>query len=123
MEESKALNRLIEAQDLVGMIEDLLSPATLERLSSSSWSGVRITLKNIKEIIQSSHSALAADLVHRSRALVGSGNGAVVSSPGESQARPENHPPGFTMSATNEPPRIQMTRKDLKASLEKLIER
>lgn len=129
MEESKALQKLIEAADLVGMVEDLLSPASSERLSASAWSGLRITLRNVKDTIQGAHSKLAADLVQRSRSAIASGNGAGIpagtqeSLPSEAAARTESRPVNFQISTAADAPRIQMTRKDLKASLEKFIER
>jgi hypothetical protein len=67
MEESKAIHRLVEAQDLVGMVEDMLSADMLERLSPSAWSGIRITLRNIKDAIGTSHAVMANELVQRAR--------------------------------------------------------
>lgn len=126
MEESKALNKLIEAADLVGMVEELLSPTSTERLSASAWSGIRITIRNIKDTIESSHSALAQDLVQRSRAAVGSPAASPINEtahPASDNGTKITNPVNFQLSPSSEAPRIQMTRKDLKASLEKFIER
>jgi len=67
MDQSKALHRLREAADLVGMIEDLLDPSRTESLSPASWAGMRVTLKGIRESMVESHTVLTRDLVNRAR--------------------------------------------------------
>ena len=67
MDQSKALHRLREAADLVGMIEDLLHPARTETLSPASWAGMRVTLREIKDSMIESHTVLTKDLVNRAR--------------------------------------------------------
>lgn len=127
MEESKALHRLIEAADLVGMVEDLLNPNTADKLSASAWSGLRITLRNIRESIQTSHSALAADLVQRSRASLGGSNGNGIVDTAEQATHFSMKAEAKSLSAQapvmTDGNKIQMTRRDLKASLEKFIDR
>lgn len=67
MEQSKALNKLSESADLVGMVEELMSPAVLQQLSPSAISGLRVTLRTVREQILTSHDALAHAHVERSR--------------------------------------------------------
>jgi len=67
MDQSKALHRLREAADLVGMVEDLLDPARTDSLSASSWAGIRVTLRGIRESMVDSHTVLTKDLVSRAR--------------------------------------------------------
>ena len=113
MEQTKALQGLMESADLVKMIEDITSPGILERLTASSFSGVRITLRSIRESILSSHDILAADLISRSRI---------------------NYEPNATSTKlqTNNQPLLQNRilapsagapiKKDLRSTLEKVIE-
>ncbi len=131
MEESKALHRLTEVADLVGMVEEILNPAMIERLSPASLSGIRITLRNVREGIQSSHAALASDLVARSRVST-----SPIASPSATPIiqeasvkidpiapRVEQRNPVTQVTVRPDVQKIQMTRRDLKASIEKLIDR
>lgn len=61
MDHSAALHKLMEAAALVGMVEELANPGTFERLSPSSLSGLRITLRTIRESIVASHDALTGE--------------------------------------------------------------
>ncbi len=79
MDQSKALQKLLEAADLTKMIEDLMDPSRSESILSSS-SGIRITLKNIRETILSSQGVLAKDFVARARSNAGAQQGAPLSS-------------------------------------------
>jgi hypothetical protein len=133
MEESKALHRLLEASDLVGMVEDLLNPATAEKLTGPAWSGMRITLRNVRDIIQNSHSIMAGELIQRSKAGLSNSNGtAVVSAPasetarnnGEMIVKSETRTIGGSSAMLTDSQRMQVAnRRDLKASLEKFIDR
>ncbi len=139
MEESKALHKLLEIADLVGMVEEMMNPASSERLSSASWSGMRITLRNVRDMVQASHATLSSDFVHRSRAVVQAASSPQpqVSAPViESSARTlaaeekavhsvRSEAPTISRPVTpgSEASRIQMTRQNLKATLEKVIER
>ena len=114
MEEAKALQKLIEAGDLVRMVEDLLKPGVLEKLSASSLSGVRITLKSVREGIILSHDALASDLVVRAKTGAESVNieqAAYLSTESDS---------GLSLSGSQSG---QLTRGDLRAALEKVVDR
>lgn len=137
MEESKALHRLGEAGDLVGMIEDLLNPSVVSRLSPAAWSGIRITLRSAREAINTSQSALASEFVSRARqnganaAALNSSNAPSMEQPVSSVgAAPQSLPRGSNPAAApvfgsgiSDLQRGQLTRKDLRASLEKIIER
>jgi len=133
------LHKLSEAADLVYMVEDLIGPNVAGQLSAAGWAGVRITLRNIRENILNSHASLSSDLVSRARSSVAA-TASTQAAPSPEQrstatpaktetatsttARQENgsHLPTMSSGAENGP-RIQMTRKDLKASLERFIER
>jgi hypothetical protein len=147
MEESKALHRLVEAQDLVGMIETMLSPEMADKLSPSAWSGLRITLRSVREMIGASHAAMANDFVARSKSAFAAASSTQGAAMAERVARQET----FTRSesAKSESPITQanssamlssspnqlgsaadniranpgLSRRDLKASLERLVER
>ena len=138
MEESKALHKLLEIADLVGMVEEMMSPASSERLSPASWSGMRITLRNVRDMVQASHATLAGDLVNRSRAALQASNPAAQSMPvavehstrslaseerAANSVRSESPMIARPVNGTSDSSKIQMTRRDLKASLEKVIER
>jgi len=115
MDQSKALLKLTEAADLIGMIEDLTSPACIERLTPAGLAGLRLTLRNVRESILSSHDVLAGDLVSRARERT------------EETFRPRSEetmivegpiaPRGAMPIATENP--VQIKRRDLRASIEK----
>lgn len=67
MEQSRSLARMLEAADLVGMLEDLTNPAVVNKLSPASLSGMRSTLHMIREIILSSHDSFASGLMNQTR--------------------------------------------------------
>lgn len=108
MEQSKALSRLLEAADLVGMLEDLTNPAMQGKLSTASYAGMRHTLHSIREIILSSHDTFAATLVAQARS----------SRIELTNAREES----LTITRSTPPPPPQQQR-DLRASLEKFVEK
>lgn len=144
MEESKALSKLSEANDLLSMIEEILSPSSIERLSHGSWSGVRLTLKNARSMLQESQNTLSKEFVARARNSNGTSH-AITSNKSESPLSDSIE----TISSGNQLPavddrnylnnaisnpisafdktvsdqtKVQITRRDLKASLEKFIE-
>lgn len=129
MEESKALSRLGEAADLLVLLEDILNPSSIERLSSASWSGIRLTLKNARQTLQESQSTLAKEFVARSRQTSPSAvtNAMTVAQAPQAQVvqsvpRPEEiSSPIMNPNALNGGAQAQ-TRRDLKASLEKFID-
>ena len=111
MEQHKALNALLESADLIAMLEELTSGTSRNLLSGPGLSGIRITLRTIREHILNSHDTLAQALSSRIR----EGGGAPLQSPirestvvMNGRANPEN-------AATT-------VRTSLRASLEKAIE-
>ena len=104
MEQSKALSRMLEAADLVTMLEDLTAAASGSKLSPASMSGMRLTLRNIREAILASHDTFASSLVSLSRVAT------------------ENMQSDEQESDTDSTQAI-IKRKDLRASLEKFIDK
>lgn len=111
--QSQALHDLVESADLVRMIEDLTSPSNIENISSASWSGMRITLRQIREIIARSHNVLAKDLIERSKGAV------AASTQSSAGAQAASASGGADRSAA---PQTNFTRRDLKASIERYVE-
>lgn len=95
MEGSRALMKLLEAADLLGMVEEIGIGSGGE-MSPLTRAGIRITLKNVRESLLASHDALVEELSESARRLGGAANG------------------------TNPPP--QMDRRDLRSTIEKFIE-
>lgn len=93
MDETKALLNLLEAADLVGMVEEL-SSRPKDDLSPIVRAGLRVALKHVREGILKSHDTLAAGMVaHASSPVRGA----------------ERDTPTFE-------------RRDLRATIEKFIE-
>jgi len=103
MEQSKALHKLNESTDLLKMVEDLIAPGALEKMAPSSWAGVRIILKNIRENIAGSQSVLTQSFIQRAK----------------SNELNQN------LAATQAPSSAPMvaSRQDLKTSLARFIEK
>lgn len=59
MENQKVLMKLAESTDLIRMVEDLLSFTHTHQLSPASLSGVRVTLRNIREALIASQEIIA----------------------------------------------------------------
>jgi hypothetical protein len=112
--QSQALHNIAEAADLIRMIEDLTNPTNLENLSSSSWSGMRITLRQVRESIMSSHGVLANDLISRSKATTGAQAQQATATQSSSSVAPA------AAAKTSSNPAY--SRQDLKSSLERYIE-
>lgn len=66
--QSASLAQLVEAAELIAMVEELLSVATPERLAPGLWPGIRVSLRNARRTILNSHDAFAGDLLQRARA-------------------------------------------------------
>lgn len=124
---SNALNKLLESADLIKMLEDLTSPGTL---SGSSIAGLRLTLKNVREAVLASHDALAENVVSRAKSAVSAENAATEAARTQA-ARPDSSESalkteiitGARSPIISDSQRIQMTRRDLRASLEKMVDR
>lgn len=135
MDQSKALHQLTEAADLITMLESLTNPASLDSATQLPWGGLRITLRNVREMILGSHDTLAADLVARARARMETqASHSSSSANGTSAANADNQSESAltARSATVSPVRsttiienqgIKMQRKDLRAHLERFVER
>lgn len=65
MEESKALEGLLDAADLVAMVENLTRLGNADPLAPSTMAGVRITLRTIREMVLKSHDSLSREMVGR----------------------------------------------------------
>ena len=145
MEESKALSKLNDATDLLILLEELLNPVSIERISSASWSGVRLTLKNARQILQESQISLSTDFVSRARTSQSAeavNNGQPISERIPSEGLSSNGSNPILNSAASqanqdflqdrivassdkngsEQSKVQITRRDLKTTLERFIE-
>lgn len=131
MEESKALSKLNDATDLLMLLEDILNPLSIERLSQASWSGVRLTLRNARATLQESQTALSKEFVARARSSQSINSSAI------STVAPQSASSSASVVATpiteivstddfsknnSEQAKALITRRDLKATLEKFIE-
>lgn len=117
METSKALNELKEAADLIGMVKEMTNPAIMDRLNPTSVAGIRITLRNIERSIRASHDALSGQMVAKARAEINAAR--PVAEIATAQARPATQPITRTQIITDN----KLSREDLRASLEKFVER
>ena len=61
MDKSRALNTLIEAADLVSMLEELTKAA--DQKGAGSLPGMRITLRSIKDRVLAGHDVLAREIL------------------------------------------------------------
>lgn len=142
MEHSKALHQLAEAADLIKMLEDLTNPTVVQQLSPATWSGMRVTLRAVRDAISSSHTVLAHDFISRSRAQLEarvnsqqesqsaesegmSTNGGLASTASAAAAQSMNKE-GFSAAAAlmgSDAARIRMARKDLRTAIEKTVDR
>lgn len=138
MDQSTALHRLLEAADLIKMVEDLTAAGTFEKLAPSSLSGVRITLRQVKDNILASHDTLAGGLVARARnqqiesqAANNTATPATTNSAANQAASPAETKSDLTSvksedgksSVLADPDRLPIRRRDLRSSLEQLVER
>lgn len=108
MEQSKALQRLIESADLLKMLEDIIGTGAIDRLSPASLSGMRLTLKGVRESVLSSHDALASDMIARTQVKTAT-DGNTNSRSIEVERSEDNTEVGFT-------------RRDLRATIDKVRE-
>lgn len=115
MDQTKALHDLLEAADLITMLEEVTNPTSSGKLSPALVSGLRITLRNARQMILSSHDYMAQNLVARARANNPQA-AATVSAP--LQTAKTMIPSETTTSQHG----VHFNRKDLRASLEKIID-
>lgn len=147
MEQNQALYKLLEAAALAGMIEDLASPGSLEKLSPTSISGLRITLRSIRDTILASHAALSGTGIR----AAGENTAHIEANPAPAQIAHQPHeltqeeeisPQSLASKIQTErevsnterlstlrqhlmadPERMQMRRRDLRASLDGIVDR
>ena len=125
MDQSAALHKLLESADLAKMLEELIAPGSLERLSPASISGLRVTLRSLRESMLTCHDLFAGDLVARARSRFESSS-------------PQPKPAGIDLTSANpiargDSPSIvrqalgqeqpKTIKKDLRSSLEQIVER
>ena len=138
MDQSKALHQLTEAADLISMLEALTNSVAMESQASAPWGGLKITLRNVRQMILASHDTLAADLVARARARfesqpqVSSAPQASTQSAAPARAT-ENASENVSVTSGPQLParsttvienaNIKLQRKDLRAQLERFVER
>ena len=130
MEQSNALHKLTEAVDLIRMVEEITSPSSYDKLSASSLAGIRITLRTIRESVISSHDVLAESYVEAGRVPnINNSNGqaktTTIIAPEAGKVDSVNLLDNATSSRANltDRPSMPFTRRDLRASLEKLSDR
>jgi hypothetical protein len=130
MENNQALYKLLEAAALVGMVEELSNPANIEKLSPTSLSGVRITLRGIRETILASHAALAGSRPQQEASSTEDQSTREPAHTDHSQrtqqadaSGSDNRTSTLRQHLMADPDRLQMRRRDLRASLEGMIER
>ena len=124
MDQNNTLHKLLEAADLAKMVEELIAPGNIERLSPASLSGVRVTLRSLRETMLSCHDLMAGDLVARARGRFDNANSQPIPSSVDAaqnaQSRAES-PAIVRPPAGAEQPR--MIKKDLRSSLSQMVER
>ena len=67
MTQSQALNQLIDAADLVALLEEVTRPGSAVQLNTNTVSGLRVTLRTVREILLDSHDMLAKAFVEKVR--------------------------------------------------------
>ena len=124
MDQSTALHKLLEAADLAKMIEELMAPGSLERLSPSGIAGARATLRNLRETMLACHDLMAGDLVARARSRY---EGNMTSNAATSAENPAALQSRSDSPAIVRPPVMQdqprMVKKDLRTTLSQMVER
>jgi len=104
MESTNNLKNLLEASDLLSMLEELIQNSG-GKLNPSTLSGLRLSIRNAKEMVLTSHDAIAQTLLQRSKQDSASSVAQVTN-----QAIASGH------AMSN-----QSQRKDLRSSLERII--
>jgi len=122
MDQSKALHNLSEVADLIGMLEDLTSNGSPEKMSPASWAGLKITLKNVRSNIISSRDVLASEMVQKSKANYSIEQRQSMQKETSVESAAQNLEPNAS-EISEEAPRLQVRRTDLRTSLERLVDR
>ena len=66
MEQIKILQKMTDAADLLAMVEDLLSNRN-GAISQQSLAGIRVSIKNAREILLQGHDVIASQAMNRTR--------------------------------------------------------
>ena len=127
MDESRALNKILECADLIAMLEDLSSAASRGALSASGISGIKITLRGIREQLLGSHDILAKTVMTKTQNAGMQAPAAAISNIPQARenaniARPMDYSPGTRPVNAIGPDNGTMTRRDLRAMIEKAAE-
>jgi len=106
VDQNKTLNSLLECADLIAMLEELVSSKNGN--SAATASGLRITLRNIREQILMGHDSLAQVLISRKAP--------------EAVAAPANNQPVTSVQSVLQAQNPVFQRKDLRATIEKALD-
>ncbi len=106
VDQNKALNSLLECADLIAMLDDLM--ASKNGSSAASVSGVRITLRNIREHILAGHDSLAQILISKKAP--------------ETAAAAQSNGITSVQSVVQQAQNPAFQRKDLRATIEKVLD-
>jgi hypothetical protein len=125
MDQNTALHKLLESADLAKMLEELVAPGNLERLSPASLSGIRVTLRSLREAMLVCHDLLAGELVARPQARYDNNvlqqRGVTTEPTGVPLAARGDSPSIVRQALANEQPKT--IKKDLRSSLDQIVER
>lgn len=110
MEQSKALQALMESADLLHMLEDIIAIGAIDKISPASLSGMRVTMKRVRKSILSSHDALASDLIARSKSQM------------ESQSITKPLRAGLEVEREQKTEEATQSKRDLRATIEQARE-
>lgn len=104
MEQTAALRNLLDTADLLAMLDELLTHSS-GRVSAAALSGIKVSIKNARDNVLSSHDALAQGVIQKAKPA----SEATIARPQQSASASTSGAPAFD-------------RKDLRASLERMIE-
>lgn len=117
MDQNLTLQKLREVADLAKMVEEIVAPGTLERLTPASLSGIRVTLRALRETVLACHNSVANEQAGRTRPRTE----IVTASEVEDTVSPTEAP--AIVRAPNGIEQPRMVRKDLRSTLGQMIER
>ncbi len=113
--DSQALRNISESADFIQMIEDLTNPANIDKITPAALSGMRLTLRNVRESLVDSYEQLSKGFVERSKSSA--------SRPSNAASSQSNGAALKSSSSAGAPtPKVEFSRGDLKAALERYVE-
>lgn len=120
MDENNALQRLLEAADLIKMIEELTGPTDLHKLPAGTMAGLRITLKNVREAIVTSHQHLSkkGPEVEKESAVTP----APAAQPAPQQEIRSDRAPDYRLSEPHQEPRPAEVRSEARVECVNLLD-